>query len=193
MVNKIKLSSGACILLAAMLILLPLRWVLAAILAAAFHEICHYGAIRILSGKPVSLQFYLTGGKMELPPMGHIKEILCSLAGPAGGLLLLLFARWLPRTAICAVFQSLYNLLPIYPMDGGRVLRRLTQLLLPPPAATAICRIIEISCCSALLLLGLYAWLCLHLGLTPLLLSLFLSLRLFFTKMPCKVSSLRVQ
>ncbi len=190
---KATISGGLCLMLAALLLLFPLQWVLAAILAAAFHELCHWAAIVLCARQPVPVHYYTYGARMTLPPMSRLQEVLCALAGPAGGLCLLLFARWLPRTAVCAAFQSLYNLLPIYPMDGGRALDSLLSLLLPPPAAAQVCAITEKICLAGLLLLGAYAWLGLSLGPMPLCLAIWIQLRIKFSKMPCKVGQLRVQ
>ncbi len=181
------------IFLAALVLLLPLQWVAAAIIAALFHELCHWIAIYLCSRVAAPVAFFSFGARMELPPMSKLQEALCALAGPIGELCLLLFARWLPRTAICAAFQSLYNLLPVYPMDGGRALRCILTLLLPPNKADKLCTYTEKLCILALWAVALYAVLRLKLGLMPIILAAFLCRRIKFLKMPCKVGSLRVQ
>ncbi len=191
--NKIRVSSGACILLAAMVLFLPFRWVAAAALAAAVHEMGHWFAIWLFTGRKPQLRLFAFGGRIPLPPIPRSKELLCAVAGPLGGLLLLPMARWLPRTAICAAFQSMYNLLPVYPLDGGRILDCLCALLFPPPAAKTACTFVQGFCILGISLLGIYGSFILHLGLLPILFSIHILIRLFFGKMPCKVAPLRVQ
>lgn len=50
------------------------------------------------------------------------REVLCALAGPLGGFLLLFLLHSAPRIALCAFVQSVCNLIPVYPLDGGRAL-----------------------------------------------------------------------
>ena len=175
--ERIKLSGGFCVGLALMLLLVPMKWLAAAAMAAAFHELCHYLAIRACRADCDGVRFYAFAAHLPLPEMSRGREVLCALAGPLGGLCLLLFARWLPRLALCAAMQSAYNLLPVYPLDGGRALQSGLLLLLSPPKAAAVCRVIEISAKSILFLLGMYGCFVLKLGIFPLLLALLLLIR----------------
>ncbi len=138
-----QISAGALIFLAALVLLLPLQWVGAVIVAATVHELCHVFAIYLLGG---SIQSITIGGKgivMKTQPMSGIREIVCAMAGPVGSLCLLLFVRWLPRTAVCGLVHGLYNLIPLLPMDGGRVLRGMLFGLLKPPKAEKLFRWIQ--------------------------------------------------
>ncbi len=191
--GRIQPSGGFCLLLAVLILLFPLPWIMASLLAAGFHELCHSTAVYICTGQKIPIKLYVLGAQMPLPAMSRKQELLCTLAGPLGGLLLLLFAPWLPRTAICAGLQSIYNLLPIYPLDGGRAISCLLEMLLPPPAAKSVEKTTENLCIACLLLLGLWGYLVKKLGPLPLLMALFLLLRIKFLKMPCKVSSEGVQ
>lgn len=172
------ISGGFCFGLAAFLLLVPLQWSTACILAALFHELCHYWAICLLAGKRTSIRLFSYAAHMPLPEMGAGREVLCALAGPAGGFLLLFTARWFPQFAICGAIQSVYNLLPIYPLDGGRALRCGLGILLPPKAAKTVCKISEIICIAGLFCLSIYGCIWLKLGLFPLLLTMLLVIRL---------------
>lgn len=156
------------LLLALMVLVFPLQWIVAVVLAAAFHECCHYLAVCIFGGQVRGLRIGLIGAKMDVTGLSQWQALVCILAGPAGGLMLLLLARWIPRTALCAAFQSIYNLLPIWPLDGGRALRSGADLLLPVEKADLICGWMEKICLTALILLGIYGAFVLRIGLMPL-------------------------
>lgn len=166
---EIRFSAGFFFALALMLLVLPIKWIAAFAVASACHEFCHLLALRLLSARVGQIRIGVTGTVMESQPMSRGKELLCALAGPLGGLLLLPAARWLPRTAICAAFQSLYNLLPVYPLDGGRALTSLAFMILPPVSAQRFTQLVELSCLCAVGLLAVYAAFGLRLGFLPLL------------------------
>lgn len=185
--NRLRISGTALIFGAMLLLILPLRWFLAAILAAIFHELCHYTAARLLGGRVGRVSVGESAAIMQIAPLSQGRELICALAGPVGGFFLLLFARWFPRLALCAAFQSLYNLLPVYPMDGGRVIRCLAAMALPPEKAERLCRIVEQGCRVTILLLALWAVFAWHLGFMPLLLAALILIRTAPGKSPCKL------
>ena len=140
--NKITihLESSLCLMLALMLLLLPLPWVMACVLASLAHEICHAVAIRFMGSQIYALRLGSGGIRMETDYMTPGRELVAALAGPIGSALLILLAPWLPRTAVCGAGHCLYNLLPLFPLDGGRILRNLLELVWPMPQAEAVFR-----------------------------------------------------
>ena len=179
------ISSGYCLLLAFMILVLPLKWIMPAMAAAFIHELCHYLAIVICSSKTTGIRLYSFSACMELPEISRGKELLCALAGPLGGLTLWFLSPWCPRLAICAVIQSAYNLLPIYPLDGGRLLRCFLALLMPPAGAEFTAAFIQWLSIGCLLALSVYIAFAYQTGLFPLLAVLVLAFRAKDAKMPC--------
>lgn len=131
--KHIEFSPGAdfCIFAALALLILPLRWLYAAAVAAVFHECCHYLALGLCGVRVFGITIGSGGVVMETEPMTDAQELFCALAGPCGSFLLLLFIRVFPELGICAGIQGLYNLLPLFPLDGGRALRSLLGLICP--------------------------------------------------------------
>ena len=120
---------GFLVMLALMILLLPLRWLIATLMASIIHETGHCVAVLLCKGRVSQIRLGFFHSVMEVEPLPLWQEFLCISAGPAAGLLPLLLSRWYPLTAVCGFVQTVYNLLPIYPLDGGRLVRCLAKLL----------------------------------------------------------------
>ena len=146
----------ACYLLGAMLVLLlPLDWLLSAITAAMVHEGGHILAVRSFGGQIRSIRISVGGCVIECGELAFLPEIMAILAGPVGSLSLLAFRRILPQIAVCGLVQGLFNLLPLFPLDGGRILQRMLSRWFPAKASA----IQKAICCAVLLLLLCLLWL----------------------------------
>lgn len=190
MKTDIKTDFWTCVLAALILLTLPLKWLLAAVLAAAFHELGHLTILYLLCVPVTEFRVGSFGAYIETGPLTRRQEMLCASAGPAASLCLLLLCRWLPRVAICGGVQGLYNLIPVYPMDGGRILKCALAAAFSQERTEAVCRVVELSFAALLLILLTAVAIVLRLGILPFLLgALLLSVR----KIPCKLSKLRVQ
>lgn len=173
MVRKFRIEASAYLLWAFMVLVLPLRWLFAAAMAVLVHELCHWLALKALDIEVIGVTVRSGGIRMKTEPMTSGKELICALAGPAGGLVLLLFIRWIPRIAVIALVQSAFNLLPMYPLDGGRALRCISQMLFRQKTADRICRGTKFACAAALGILSVYCVVRLGVRLLPLVLGVY--------------------
>ena len=103
-------------------------------------------------------------------------ELFCALAGPVGGLSLLLLSRWFPYIAVCGFLQAAYNLLPLFPLDGGRAVICLLQMFGDLRCKGHIYLGIKFVVFTGLLILALVA-LQYNLGPVPLLFTIILFLK----------------
>jgi Zn-dependent protease len=187
-----ELSPALLILGALMILILPLQWFVALLVAMTIHELFHFAAIYLLGGRIWKISFGMDGIRIAISPMSYGREFICALAGPLGGLILIYFGRWFPRVAICAAAQTLYNLLPLYPLDGGRALRCASLILLPEKAPT-ICRISKYCCMIAMIFLAFQMILSRYFGILPAACVIVLVLRAMNRNIPCKANGKIVQ
>ena len=68
------------------------------------------------------------GASIETGYMTPAAELLCAAAGPIGSISMLLTIRKFPILGLLGLAQGIFNLLPIYPLDGGRILRSIFVL-----------------------------------------------------------------
>jgi stage IV sporulation protein FB len=107
------------------------------------HEFGHILVARHYGGRTVDILLLPIGGvsRMERMPAGPGEELAVALAGPAvsigvGVALIMLvglptpdairgpeLGSLLPRLAVANLFLAVFNLMPAFPMDGGRALR----------------------------------------------------------------------
>ena len=97
-------------------------------LAAALHEAGHLAALFWLEIPVRGLELRATGAVIRAPLRGAPREAWALAAGPAMNLLLApLFWRLWPLFGRCSLALGLWNLLPLAPLDGGRLLALLIR------------------------------------------------------------------
>jgi len=156
-------------------------WVLSMLVSILVHELGHAFAARAFGSHVTSVVLTVLGGfcAYDRQPATRWKRIVISLAGPGAGFLLLGFVEatayaygW-PDVSKYTLYAysdlyfinlvwGLFNLLPIWPMDGGRVSRELCEgARLKNPVETSLWISIVVAVC-----LGLTG-LMLHYGTAP--------------------------
>ena len=155
------------------------------LLSLSLHELGHLTALWLCRTPVHKLHFTLSGTLIHAAPQGYRQEIITVLAGPLMNLLIAaLLLHKMPGAALLNLGLFLYNLLPIYPLDGGRLLRAVLYLLLEHKVAALTERLIGLMCAAALLALSCYLTCVLHAGLWPILIFFFLFLRIGETILP---------
>lgn len=184
--NRVCIDPSVLVLAAISMLLLPLKWVFATFLAAFFHECCHWTAVCLLGGTVRQIRIGPSGVLLHLLPMTNGKELICAAAGPAGSFFLLIFCRWYPELALCGLIQGAFNLLPIYPLDGGRVLRCIFSVFFPDRAEALSFRVGILIC--LFLEIGFLIW---RFWLAFILFAALI--KICIRKIPCKEGKLAVQ
>lgn len=189
---RLRIEAVFYIALALAILVLPIQWVVSWLIAAAVHELGHFFAILACKRKVFSVTVGCRGAIMETEPLER-DEWKCALAGPACGLALLVISPWFPRIAICGAVQSVFNLMPITTMDGGRILLGLLRHCLPDRLAEKTASAVSglflfLFSAAGVILTAVY-----KMGILPLLLSVGLSSKFIKIKFPCKDGPLRVQ
>ena len=182
-----------CFVGALLCLAVPLDWVISGIIAACVHESCHILGVLLCMGRICSVRIGTRGAVLDGTPMEPPRELLCILAGPAGSFALLLFWEYCPKVALCGAVQGAFNLLPVYPLDGGRALLCMAGLLFSPETAAGICMVVRYLFAAALLLLGITGIFVYDLGVFPVLAMVFFLYKAAFGKIPCNGGDLAVQ
>ncbi len=177
---------------AVLLLTLPMPWLFAAVFAAGIHELCHFAVLYLVGGRMYRIQIGIGGAAMDTELPNRTGELLCAAAGPMGSLLLFSLYHRFPRLAICAGIQGIFNLIPVYPLDGGRILYCCLGILFPQKAER-IEKTIEQGLMILLGVLAIIGAACFSMGAFPLVLTAVLIIKLRMRKRPCKQSTNRVQ
>ncbi len=175
--DRIIIEPLLLIVTAGAFLIIPWRWALAWFAATGVHELFHYIAIRICRAKIWQIHVGMSGVIIKTDTMLPQQELLCAIAGPVGSGFMLMFLRVFPEIAICGCFQCVFNLLPVYPNDGGRVIKAVLDNCFEPETAVKAVFLVNHAVFLLLLVFGIYIWIRFSTGLLPVLCVLLLWLK----------------
>ena len=121
----IETDGGFWIVLGLMLLLFPVRVGAGILLSALIHEAGHSLSLWFCGGRIHRISLHIGGAKIEATPLSPGRELLCILAGPFAGALTVFAWRVFPELAVAGLVQTVFNLLPLPNLDGGRALRNI--------------------------------------------------------------------
>ena len=121
----IESDGGFWLVLGLMGLLFPLRTLAGLLLAALIHELGHILALRLCGGRIWRIRLRIGGARIEAAPLSSGRELICILAGPAAGAMTVLAWERFPELAVAGLLQTLFNLLPLSNLDGGRAVRNI--------------------------------------------------------------------
>lgn len=153
----ITLDKACLFQVALMMLIFPLRWVIGLFLAIAVHECGHFLALKLMKVPVMGISAAVFGMKINTATMSLSQEIIAALAGPLGGAVLLFAGRVFPEAAVCAWFQTVFNLIPVYPLDGGRVLSAVLRTIFGEIRGRSFASAIGVIICTIAALLSVYA------------------------------------
>lgn len=131
--------------------------------SVALHELGHSVVARAKGGYIHEIVLYPFGGAAKIAniPSRPKDEILVALAGPAVSLVLAILCyqvAWLEFVGYVNGMLFFFNILPVFPMDGGRVLRAALTIKKGRAEATRIAATAGKYFCGLFVLVGLFGF-----------------------------------
>jgi len=132
--------------------------------AAAVHELGHIAFAKATKTKISQMTLYPLGARLELDGcFSYTDELLVALGGPLFGLLASAFSIMLCKSdpfalsfASFSLSLSIFNLLPLSSLDGGRIISSILRLLFPIKRSDRIMSILSFFTLFSFWLLSVY-------------------------------------
>lgn len=174
---KIKVSIPFVLLIVSMYILDSASVFIPTFFAVIIHELSHILAIFLCGAGVDTVDIRAFGIRVNVPELSYMpykKEIIIAAAGPLAGIItasIALAAANIFHTVILDYFIGInvlvtaINLIPVYPLDGGRIILATMLMYLPVRVAYTVSYVLAIA--SIGILFGLCAFLAVRGMLNP--------------------------
>lgn len=145
------------------------------LLGMLVHELGHLLVLRFCGVSVRGIRVDVCGAVIETGWMTYGKEIACAAAGPVVNILTgAVVLRAVPEFGLVNLVLAAFNLLPLYTMDGGRILRAFLLLRCSQERAERIVHWVVTGTCLVLMLLSCWATAVLQAGIWPIFAALVL-------------------
>ena len=166
MQERIRISAFAALLAGFLYIIGDLNTIFAVLLPITVHELGHIIALRLLGMRIIGFEIELRGFCIKYTGCtGLLGEAAAAAAGPLSGLLYAIAASaagkvsdsaWLELTAGVSLLLSVFNLLPVKPLDGGKLFGYISELIFGERTGTKISGAVSCIVCIAAISAGLW-------------------------------------
>lgn len=139
------------------------------------HEVGHLLALRLCGVQIKHLELKVTGAVIDAGWMSYQKELICAGAGPCTSILLCVCTlRAAPGLSMTSLALAVVNLLPLLPLDGGRMLRACLMMVCRQETAETVLHWVTTATCLGMMLLACWGTIQLQAGVWPIFLALLL-------------------
>lgn len=132
-----------------------------------FHELVHDRVARLLGYTPEKISAGLFGGVLHIREVfiRPLDELMIHLSGPFSNLIFALIFyvgylyspySWIEPIVLSNIILSLFNLMPFYPLDGGKIIGLYLAMFLGYGRSEKISKVFSIIFSLFLFLLGIY-------------------------------------
>lgn len=144
---KITLHFSFFLVLSLFLLLDKSGWALIILISVAIHELAHLVVMKLVGIAVEEIKFSPFGIGIQqktIRTISYTKELFVYLAGPAANLTIacsgivaenLFDSKWLTVIAVINLVMGIFNLIPVIPLDGGRILNCVAQRFTMPKTA----------------------------------------------------------
>lgn len=171
---RVRITAGFCALISILGWISPVLCVFF-LIGILVHELGHLMALKLCRVSVDALELRCCGAMIRTAWMDCRRELICALAGPVCSLVFgVAVLRSVPELGLISLGLTVVNLLPLYPMDGGRILRAALMSRCREETAERIVHWTMMGTCLLLMVLACWGAAVLQAGLWPIFAALVL-------------------